>query len=52
VLVGVDERSAAVWQDGSWTAMGAGGVTVLRGDGRTRSEPGEPIDDLPSPLGA
>jgi cyanophycinase len=49
VLLGVDERSAAVWADGAWRAMGPGGVTVIRGDDRRRSEPGEPIAGLPAP---
>ena len=28
ILLGVDERAAAVWSGGSWRAMGDGGVTV------------------------
>ena len=52
LLLGVDERSAAVWRDGSWTALGAGGVTVIRGDERSRFEPGDPVEGLPAPVGA
>jgi cyanophycinase len=29
-LLGIDERSAAVWRDGNWRAMGPGAVTVIR----------------------
>jgi cyanophycinase len=52
VLLGLDERSAAVWQDGSWTALGAGTVDVSVGD----AEPsvfraGERVDGLPEPAG-
>jgi cyanophycinase len=49
VLLGLDERTAAVCRDGAWWAMGAGGVTVVRGDGRTRATSGEPIEGLPEP---
>ena len=50
-LLGIDERSAALWQDGSWRALGAGGVTVLGAGGRGRIEPGHAIGGLPSPAG-
>lgn len=30
-LLGIDERSAAVWQEGAWRAMGPGAVTVIKG---------------------
>jgi cyanophycinase len=30
-LLGVDERSAAVWNDNKWHAMGPGAVTVIKG---------------------
>lgn len=49
LLLGLDERTAAVWQDGAWTAMGAGAVTLVRGDERGRFDPGERIDGLPAP---
>ena len=48
-LLGVDERSAAVWTDGAWTALGAGGVTVIRGDERTRFDAGARIEGLGEP---
>jgi len=50
VLLGLDERTAAVWTDGVWRAMGPGGVTVIRGDERTSVGSGEPIAGLPTPV--
>jgi cyanophycinase len=48
VILGLDERSAAVWRDGRWTAAGAGGVTVIT-DGRAhRFAPPEEISGLPT----
>lgn len=49
VLLGLDERTAAVWQDGNWVAMGAGAVTLVRGEARRRFNPGERIEGLPEP---
>lgn len=50
VLLGLDERTAAIWQDGTWRALGDGGVTVIAdGEGR-RFETGAPIEALPQPL--
>jgi cyanophycinase len=49
VLVGVDERSAALWTGGRWRALGPGGVTVFADGGRRRYGGGEPIEDLPAP---
>jgi cyanophycinase-like exopeptidase len=49
VLLGLDERTAAVWTDGAWRAMGAGVVTVVRGDERVRSAAGDPVAGLPLP---
>jgi hypothetical protein len=48
-LVGVDERSAAVWRDGAWTAMGPGTVTLIRGDHRQRSSAGATVSGIPQP---
>lgn len=50
VLVGIDERGAAVWQAGTWRAMGGGGVTVLAGNGRRRFSAGSEIDGLSQPV--
>jgi cyanophycinase len=49
-LVGVDERSAAVWAAGTWRAAGAGGVTVIIGGRTARFERGEEIRGLPDPI--
>ena len=49
ILLGIDERAAAVWTDGSWRAMGDGGVTVITVDGERSFASGDPIDGLPSP---
>jgi cyanophycinase len=49
VLLGVDERSAAMWRDGTWRAYGPGGVTVITGSTTERFDAGNTIDGLPSP---
>ena len=51
VLLGIDERAAAVWSAGAWRAMG-GGVTVITDAGERRFEPGEAIEGVPAPSGA
>jgi cyanophycinase len=48
-LIGVDERSAAVWRHGSWTAMGAGAVTIIRGEERHRAAAGGVVSAIPQP---
>jgi cyanophycinase len=48
-LLGVDERSAAVWTDGRWTACGPGAVTVARGQKVTRFESGAEVKGLRQP---
>ena len=50
VLLGPDERTAAVWRAGSWSALGDGGVTVIEGGERRVYAAGSPIDGLRSPL--
>jgi cyanophycinase len=50
VLLGPDERTAALWRDGSWTALGDGGVTVIRGDDRRAFASGATIEGLPQPI--
>jgi cyanophycinase len=49
VLVAIDERSAAVWQEGVWRAFGPGGVTVIAGGGERRGEAGQVLDGIPQP---
>jgi cyanophycinase len=48
-LIGVDERSAAVWRDGAWIAAGPGAVTVIRGAGSERFTSGQKVVGLPQP---
>lgn len=48
VLLGIDERSAAVWRDETWGAYGPGGVTVIAG-GDVRHVAGGEIAGLPAP---
>jgi cyanophycinase len=49
VLLGLDERTAAVWQDGVWRAMGDGVVTLIEAEGEWPVPPGGTIDGLPQP---
>ena len=49
VLLGIDERTAAVWSDGAWTAMGPGEVTIIRGADRTSARDSQRLTELPSP---
>jgi cyanophycinase len=48
VLLGIDERSAAVWQDSAWRAYGPGSVTVIGGVTQAVAS-GDAIDGLPTP---
>ena len=48
-LLGVDERSAAVWRDGTWRAMGPGAVTVIKGNRVRAFESGRDVVGLRSP---
>ena len=50
LLLGIDERAAAVWSTSAWRAMG-GGVTVITDNGERRFEPGEAIEGMPAPRG-
>ena len=47
-LIGVDERTCALWEDGAWQCLGPGGVTVYRGtDAPYRYRSGSVIDGIP-----
>jgi cyanophycinase len=48
ILLGIDERSAAVWDGKAWTAHGPGSVTLIRGEQREVSPSGSPVA-LPPP---
>jgi cyanophycinase len=49
-LLGVDERSAAVWVDGEWRAAGPGSVTVIKGTKTAVFPSGSRITGLHAPL--
>jgi len=48
-LLGVDERSAAVWDGEAWLAVGTGAVTVISGAKVARFASGERISGLRQP---
>ena len=49
VLVGLDERTAAVWAQGVWRAFGPGAVEVITASARTTYRSGEMIEGIPVP---
>lgn len=49
VLIGVGERSAAIWHDGGWRAYGPGTVTVLAGSEQSSFPSGTDIVGIPDP---
>jgi cyanophycinase len=50
VLIGVDERTCALWESGAWRCLGAGGVTVyVPGGAPVRATSGA-LDGIPQPL--
>jgi cyanophycinase len=48
-LVGLDERTGAVWSGDTWRVLGAGTVTTITATGRRTYETGSEIDALPPP---
>ncbi|MFI5283989.1 MAG: Type 1 glutamine amidotransferase-like domain-containing protein [Candidatus Dormibacterales bacterium] len=48
-LLGIDERSAAIWSDGGWHATGPGAITVIRGTRVSRFISGTKVIGLPVP---
>ena len=51
VLLGLDERTAAVRQGGVWRVLGAGGATVITADGARRHfDAGSEIEGMPEPV--
>jgi cyanophycinase-like exopeptidase len=48
-LCGVDERSAAVWNDGHWLAAGPGAVTVINAAKIARFTTGQRVSGLRQP---
>jgi cyanophycinase len=49
VLLGLDERTAAVWTEGIWHVMGPGAVTVIVGDTEVVCSSGDEVPGLPHP---
>jgi hypothetical protein len=49
-LLGIDERSAALWEAGAWRALGPGAVTVIRGAKIARFESGDKVTGIPQPV--
>jgi len=49
-LLGVDERSAAVWTNGKWRAMGPGAVTVIKSTKADTFPSGSLVGGLAAPL--
>jgi cyanophycinase len=49
VIVGIDERSAAVWDGAQWTARGPGGITTVTIQNRRVFQSGELLADLRRP---
>jgi len=48
-LLGIDERSAAVWVDGAWLAAGPGVVTVIKGKRVVTFKSGTKVRGVPPP---
>ncbi|MFI5168482.1 MAG: Type 1 glutamine amidotransferase-like domain-containing protein [Thermoanaerobaculales bacterium] len=48
-LLGIDERSAVLWQDGAWRAAGPGAVTVIKGKKTARFVSGARVTGLGVP---
>jgi cyanophycinase len=49
-LLGIDERSAAVWSQDEWRAYGPGSVTVIKGSKVTAFSTGSKVLDLRVPV--
>jgi cyanophycinase len=49
-LLGVDERSAAVYTSGGWQALGPGSVTVIKGSKTAQFASGSRIAGIPAPV--
>jgi cyanophycinase len=49
LLLGVDERTAAVWNDGAWRAAGPGKVTLVKAAERRVFSAPELIEGIPEP---
>lgn len=47
LLVGVDERTAAVWHEGRWTTMGPGAITLVAGVRQRSFASGALVEGMP-----
>jgi cyanophycinase len=51
VLIGIDERTCALWEAGEWRCLGSGGITVYHdGDPKDRYPAGDVVSGIPDPL--
>lgn len=51
VLIGIDERTCALWEAGEWRCLGSGGITVYHGgDARDRYPAGDVVSGIPAPF--
>lgn len=48
-LLGIDERSAVLWQEGAWRAAGPGAVTVIKGEKEARFVSAARVTGLEAP---
>ncbi len=49
-LLGVDERSAALWTNDGWQALGPGSVTVIKGSKTTHYASGSKVSGISGPV--
>jgi cyanophycinase len=49
-LLGIDERSAALWVGGGWRAAGPGAVTIIKGSKTARFTSGTKVSGLDAPV--
>ena len=49
VLLGLEERTAAVFGDGVWRAFGPGTVEVITASARTVYRSGDVVEGIPEP---
>jgi cyanophycinase len=49
-LLGIDERSAAVWVDGEWSAKGPGAINVIEAEKASTFKSGSKITGLADPI--
>ena len=51
VLIGIDERTCALWEAGEWRCLGPGGITVYHdSDASVRYRSGDTVSGIPTPL--